>query len=102
MIWIAILNEGSDLDFMPQGPVVWIEVAYTGGTVPVPMGIQFAIQRIPGGGHKLIWGAGFQLDRGGLPVGRYTANAFVSDKLIAAGGKFYNARMSFDFFVTNP
>lgn len=100
LIWVAVRNDGADLDLLPRGPVVWIELDYVSDDVPFPVGVQFSIQRLPGGGTVIRWGAGFYLNPTNLQLGDYEAHVYISDAMISDGGKFYNASMTSVFTVT--
>lgn len=100
ILWVTVRNDGDDLDFIPRGPIIWIELDYINESVPFTAGVQFSIQRLTGRGATLRWGAGFYLSPTNLPAGYYEARAYISDAMISEGGKFYNATMTFVFTVT--
>ncbi len=78
-IWIWVVIENIGVTF--QG-VVWIQVRDPNG---VPVQIQIHISQLDAGG-TIKDGLGFTLVN--HPIGVYTVNALVSDKLISQGGTF--------------
>ena len=77
-IWVAIQNVGTTF----QG-LVWIQVRDPNG---VPVQIQMHVAELQAG-QTIKEGLEFTLPRN-APIGVYTVNALVSDKLISQGGIF--------------
>jgi hypothetical protein len=77
-VWVVIQNIGATF----QG-VVWIQVRDPSGA---PVQIQIHVANL-NAGETIKDGVGFTLT-GNPPLGVYTVNALVSDKLISQGGNF--------------
>jgi len=101
IVWVAVRNSGSDLDFSPLGPIIWIEVVDPRNS---PFTVQFHIGVLLGGGRISRAGFSVLLAYGpgltDIPLGRYKSNAFVSDKMIALGGSFFAPQVSTTFDVS--
>jgi len=89
IVWVVVKNSGSDLNLLPQGPIIWVEVDDPGNH---PLTVQYHIGTLLGGGQTTSEGFSVALSYGpgltGIPTGTYKATGFVSDKMISQGGSF--------------
>jgi len=101
IVWVAVRNLGSDLDLSPLGPIIWIEVD---DPRIAPLTVQYHIGVLPGGGR--VKREGFSVFLGyspgfiEIPLGKYSASGFVSDKMISQGGSFFVPQVTITFNVT--
>jgi len=100
IVWVVVNNSASNLDLLPQGPVIWVEIDDSNNA---PLTVQYHLGIILGGevtregfSVALSYGPGLS---SGLPIGTYTATGFVSDKMISQGGRFI-AQVSTNFTVS--
>ncbi len=78
VVWVIVENSGA-----PFQGVIWVQIRDPNGT---PVFVQFQISTLNTGATVKV-GIGFTMTSN-LQSGVYTANAFVSDKLISQGGTF--------------
>ena len=78
LVWVVVENSGATFE-----GVIWVQVRDPNGA---PTWIQFQISQL-GTGQTLKVAFGFTITAN-MPIGLYTANALVSDKLISQGGTF--------------
>jgi len=91
IVWTEVTNTGGDL----TNGLVWVQIEDPNGATVTVM---FQIANIRQGEK---FKAGFSLTlSSSQPLGQYTAKAFVSDKLIAQGGRFLTPPKQVTFTVT--
>jgi len=91
VIWIEVQNTGGDL----TNSLVWVQIEDPDG---VTVAVMFQVATIRQGE---TFKAGFSLTlSSNQTLGQYTAKAFVSDKLIAQGGRFLTPPKQTTFTVT--
>jgi hypothetical protein len=100
VVWLVVNNLGSDLNMLPQGPILWIEVDDSNNA---PLTVQYHIGLLPGSGQVTREGFSVVLSYSPgvyVPTGTYKATGFVSDKMISQGGKFIAPQVSVTFTVS--